>query len=194
MVMDGASGTVAAEERPESDLPAGERKRPRAGRRLRASDDSGMTAVEFVVLTPLMFIILMLTVQFAMYFFAKQAAQAAVQRGARIAREEAAHKGCAGGANQVDGVNWRTGQTWQFDAGNEVTQKATALGGRLFTIDPNGVTVDAAFATNGNVTVACPISTVDVQLTATPTSIVPFWQPKIHVQAGGPIEQGVVHK
>ena len=56
-------------------------------------DDRGMTAVEFVVLTPLLFLLLMLTVQFALYLFAKQAATAAVQDGARTAREEAASSG-----------------------------------------------------------------------------------------------------
>src|SRR5512139_1719857 len=124
--------------RPYARLRADGGGRRRAGRRLRASDDSGMTAVEFVVLTPLMFIILMLTVQFAMYFFAKQAAQSAVQSGARKAREEAA-KGCTGQV-AVDPVNWQSGLPWQQDAGTETTTRAQSLGGRLLTIDPCGVT------------------------------------------------------
>jgi hypothetical protein len=186
------SEVTVAEARPGFRLRGTGEGRRRAGRRLRASDDSGMTAIEFVVLTPLMFIILMLTVQFAMYFFAKQAAQAAVQGGARKAREEAAHLGCAGVANQVDPLNWT--YQWQRDAGQEATNRATALGGKLLTIDPNGVTVDATFNTTPNLVVQCQISMVSVQLTATPTSIVPFWQPKIRVRAGGPIEQGVSHQ
>ena len=186
--------TAAADVRPGSRLrAAGERSR-RAGRRLRASDDSGMTAIEFVVLTPLMFLILLLTVQFAMFFFAKQAAQAAVQDGARRAREEAAHLGCAGAANQVDAVNWQNGFQGQQDAGREATDRANSLGGKLLTIDPNGVTVDATFNTTPNLVTKCQISMISVQLTATPTSIVPFWQPKIRVRAGGPIEQGVSHR
>jgi hypothetical protein len=190
--MDGVPEKAAAGTRPQSRLRAGGKKRQRTGRRLRASDDSGMTAVEFVVLTPMMFLILMLTVQFAMYFFAKQAAQSAVQGGARKAREEAA-KGCTGPVT-VDPVNWSNGLIWQQDAGNEVGRRARSLGGKLLTIDANGITVDAAYNPAPNTVVKCQISTVTVRLTATPASIVPFWQPKIHVQAGGPIEQGVKHQ
>jgi hypothetical protein len=157
-----------------------------------------MTAIEFVILTPMMFLILMLTVQFAMYLFAKQAAQAAVQAGARKAREEAAADGCTGAGNQVDKVNWSSGLPWQQDAGNEVTIRAAAVGGRLLTIDSTspggGITVDGTYNPNPNVTVKCQISVVTVTLTADPPSIVPFWQPQIHVQSGGPLEQGVVHK
>ena len=67
----------------------GVRERGTSRGRLSLRDDRGMTAIEFVVLTPLLFLLLMLTVQFALYLFAKQAATAAVQDGARTAREEA---------------------------------------------------------------------------------------------------------
>src|SRR4051794_24851386 len=83
-------------------------------------DDRGMTAIEFVVLTPLLFLILMLTVQFALYLFAKQAATAAVQDGARVAREEAASKGCASASG-----------TWAQDAATAATDRAQALSGQL---------------------------------------------------------------
>ncbi|WP_328913982.1 MULTISPECIES: TadE/TadG family type IV pilus assembly protein [unclassified Streptomyces] len=55
----------------------------------RATDDRGMTAIEFVFLTPLFFGVIFATVQFAMYYFADHVAQAAARAGAREAREQA---------------------------------------------------------------------------------------------------------
>ncbi|MFY1678257.1 MULTISPECIES: TadE family protein [unclassified Streptomyces] len=51
--------------------------------------DSGMTAIEFVLLTPVLFFMIFATVQFALYFFADHVAQAAAQAGARKARATA---------------------------------------------------------------------------------------------------------
>jgi hypothetical protein len=51
--------------------------------------DTGMTAIEFVFLTPVLFFMIFATVQFALYFFADHVAQAAAQAGARKARAEA---------------------------------------------------------------------------------------------------------
>ncbi len=51
--------------------------------------DAGMTAIEFVFLTPILFFMIFATVQFAMYFFADHVAQAAAQAGARKARAQA---------------------------------------------------------------------------------------------------------
>ena len=50
------------------------------------SGDSGMTSIEFVFLTPVLFFMIFATVQFALYFFADHVAQAAAQAGARKAR------------------------------------------------------------------------------------------------------------
>ncbi|MDJ0342480.1 TadE/TadG family type IV pilus assembly protein [Streptomyces sp. H10-C2] len=55
----------------------------------RAADDRGMTAIEFVFLTPVLFFMIFATVQFGLYFFADHVAQAAAQAGAREARAEA---------------------------------------------------------------------------------------------------------
>ncbi|MFG1809015.1 TadE/TadG family type IV pilus assembly protein [Streptomyces sp. NPDC049040] len=55
----------------------------------RGKDDRGMTAIEFVFLTPIVFGIIFLTVQFAMYYFAEHVAQAAARAGAREARAQA---------------------------------------------------------------------------------------------------------
>lgn len=188
--MNGESGKSAAGVRPGSRLRAG--RRPRAGRRLRASDDSGMTAIEFVVMTPLMFMLLMLTVQFAMYLFAKQAAEAAVQGGARVAREEAAQTCTSAGGGPVDPVHMP--MQWQQDAVKTATDRATQLGGSLLTMGGpgTGVTVDGTMDPALNA--ACKISLVTVKLDADMPSIVPWMHMQVHVKAGGPLEQGVVHK
>jgi Flp pilus assembly protein TadG len=55
----------------------------------RAGGDRGMTAIEFVFLTPVLFFMIFATVQYGMYFFADHVAQAAAQAGARKARDEA---------------------------------------------------------------------------------------------------------
>ena len=60
-----------------------------AARRARAGGDRGMTAIEFVFLTPVLFFMIFATVQFGMYFFADHVAQAAAQAGARKARDDA---------------------------------------------------------------------------------------------------------
>lgn len=54
----------------------------------RAAGDRGMTAIEFVFLTPIMFGVIFLTVQFTLYYFASHVAQAAARAGAREAREQ----------------------------------------------------------------------------------------------------------
>ena len=55
--------------------------------------ESGVSAIEFVLLTPLLFFLLFATVQFALYFFARHVAIAAAQEGDRVARAEAGHPG-----------------------------------------------------------------------------------------------------
>lgn len=65
-----------------------DRLRVRASRRIGVRD-SGMSSVEFVVITPVLFALLFLIAQFALYFFADQVAQAAAQAGARKARATA---------------------------------------------------------------------------------------------------------
>ncbi len=60
-----------------------------AARPARAGGDRGMTAIEFVFLTPVLFFMIFATVQFGMYFFADHVAQAAAQAGARKARDDA---------------------------------------------------------------------------------------------------------
>jgi hypothetical protein len=141
-------------------------------------DDRGMTAVEFVVLTPLLFLMLMLTVQFALYLFAKQAATAAVQGGARTAREEAASKGCES-----------TSGTWQQDAVTAAVSRAQSLGGQLV-IKP---VVKTGFTADANLNADCKISLVRVDLHSDVPSVFPGFGLTIDVHAGGPLEQPVRH-
>lgn len=61
----------------------------RRGEEATRRGDCGMTAIEFVILTPVLFFLIFATVQFALYFFADHVAQAAAQAGARKARQEA---------------------------------------------------------------------------------------------------------
>lgn len=59
--------------------------RSRRGRRA----DGGASALEFVMLVPVLFLMILGAVQFAMHSFAQDVAQAAAQAGARTARAEA---------------------------------------------------------------------------------------------------------
>jgi Flp pilus assembly protein TadG len=54
----------------------------------RGADDRGMSAIEFVFLTPLFFAVIFITVQFAMYYFADHIAVAAARAGAREGAEQ----------------------------------------------------------------------------------------------------------
>jgi Flp pilus assembly protein TadG len=149
-----------------------------------------MTAIEFVVLTPILFLLLMLTVQFALYMFAKQAAQAAVLAGARTAREEAATRGCdAQGA--LNAAAWDTGQVWQRDAGAQVSTRAQSLGGKLLTFTSADITAGATVDPQS--TAACQISQVTMTFAASVPSIIPGRRLQVHVSAGGPLEQFVPH-
>jgi hypothetical protein len=150
---------------------------PSRGRRS-PRDDRGMTAVEFVVLTPLLFLLLMLTVQFALYLFAKQAATAAVQDGARTAREEAASKGCESASG-----------TWSQDAATATTDRAQALGGQLV-LKP---VIKTGFIVDPSLNADCKISLVTVNLHSNVPSVFPGFGMTIDVHAGGPLEQPVRH-
>ncbi|MBW8484704.1 TadE family protein [Actinomadura parmotrematis] len=52
----------------------------------RWSEDRGASALEFALLTPIIVLVLLATVQFAMVYHARQVALAAAQAGARVAR------------------------------------------------------------------------------------------------------------
>ncbi|MFC0041428.1 TadE/TadG family type IV pilus assembly protein [Actinomadura rayongensis] len=56
---------------------------------MRGRRDGGASAIEFAILTPVLLLVLLATVQFAMVYHARQVALAAAQAGARVARTDA---------------------------------------------------------------------------------------------------------
>ncbi|WP_331727372.1 pilus assembly protein (plasmid) [Kitasatospora sp. NBC_00374] len=64
-----------------------ERVRARVAARLRG--DRGTSTVEFMIITPLLFLLLLSVVQFGLYYFASTVSEAAAQAGARKARATA---------------------------------------------------------------------------------------------------------
>ncbi|MFJ3722053.1 TadE family protein [Streptomyces sp. NPDC090045] len=121
-----------------------------------------MSAIEFVFLTPLLFFMIFAAVQFAMYSFAEQVAQAAAQAGAREARASA-------DANPGG---------WRGKARATVDSYIEQLGPQLV-LRPVVVTDQPA------------PDTVRVEITAHAPSIVPGLDLTIHAQSSGPVERFV---
>lgn len=130
-----------------------------------ARGDSGMTAIEFVFLTPVLFFMIFATVQFALYFFADHVAQAAAQAGARKARAEA-------DANPGG---------WRGDAGDVVQSYIHQLGSKL--------------VLHPDVTMLNPdADTVGVEIAAKVPSVFPGLDLTVHAQSRGPVERFVEDK
>ncbi|POM27255.1 TadE-like protein [Actinomadura rubteroloni] len=55
---------------------------------MRGRRDGGASAIEFAILTPVLLLVLLASVQFAMVYHARQVALAAAQAGARVARTD----------------------------------------------------------------------------------------------------------
>ncbi|MFJ9901915.1 TadE family protein [Streptomyces sp. NPDC101152] len=124
--------------------------------------DSGMTAIEFVLLTPVLFFMIFATVQFALYFFADHVAQAAAQAGARKARATA--------HDQPGG--------WRGEAQGVVDSYIQQLGPQLV-LSPN-------------VTMLQPEpNTVGVEITARIPTVFPGLDLTVHAQSEGPVERFV---
>ncbi|MFD3539770.1 TadE family protein [Streptomyces sp. NPDC058662] len=121
-----------------------------------------MTAIEFVFLTPILFFMIFATVQFALYSFADQVAQAAAQAGAREARASA----------DADPGGWRG------KARSSADSYIDQLGPQLV-LRPN-IVVDQPAA-----------NTVRVVITANVPSIVPGLDLTVHAQSSGPVERFV---
>ncbi|MFD9356762.1 TadE family protein [Streptomyces sp. NPDC060031] len=121
-----------------------------------------MTAIEFVFLTPLLFFMIFAAVQFAMYSFADQVAQAAAQAGAREARATA-------DANPAG---------WRGKARESVDSYIQQLGPQL--VLGTEVVIDQPAP-----------NTVRVEVTAHAPSIVPGLHLTIHAQSSGPVERFV---
>ncbi|MPY30712.1 pilus assembly protein [Streptomyces adustus] len=124
--------------------------------------DSGMTAIEFVLLTPVLFFMIFATVQFALYFFADHVAQAAAQAGARKARATAdEHPG-----------------EWRGEARGVVDTYIRQLGPQLV-LAPN-------------VSLLQPEqNTVGVEITARVPTVFPGLDLTVHAQSSGPVERFV---
>ncbi|MGC0205500.1 TadE family protein [Streptomyces levis] len=139
------------------------RRRVEAAReRATAGGDSGMTAIEFVLLTPVLFFMIFATVQFALYFFADHVAQAAAQAGARKARATADEQ--PGG--------------WRGEARDVVDSYIRQLGPQLV-LSPD-------------VTMLQPEqNTVGVEIEARVPTVFPGLDLTVHAQSMGPVERFV---
>ncbi|WP_367044211.1 TadE family protein [Streptomyces sp. Je 1-332] len=124
--------------------------------------ESGMTAIEFVLLTPVLFFMIFATVQFALYFFADHVAQAAAQAGARKARATADEN--PGG--------------WRGDARDVVDDYIQQLGPQLV-LGPDVKTVEPK------------ANTVGVEITAKVPSVFPGLDMTVRAQSSGPVERFV---
>ncbi|MGW2646772.1 TadE family protein [Streptomyces sp. NPDC001393] len=124
--------------------------------------DSGMTAIEFVLLTPVLFFMIFATVQFALYFFADHVAQAAAQAGARKARAT---------ADAEPGA-------WRGEAQGVADSYISQLGPRLV-LSPDVQTIQPE------------AHTVGVVITARVPTVFPGLDLTVHAQSSGPVERFV---
>lgn len=124
--------------------------------------ESGMTAIEFVLLTPVLFFMIFATVQFALYFFADHVAQAAAQAGARKARATADEN--PGG--------------WRGDARDVVDDYIQQLGPQLV-LGPDVKTLEPK------------ANTVGVEITAKVPSVFPGLDMTVRAESSGPVERFV---
>ncbi|MFI6371597.1 TadE family protein [Streptomyces sp. NPDC050546] len=139
------------------------RRRVRAARRAAAArGDSGMTAIEFVLLTPVLFFMIFATVQFALYFFADHVAQAAAQAGARKARATADERPGA----------------WRGEAQNVVDAYIRQLGPQLV-LGPDVKMLQP------------DQNTVGVEIAARVPTVFPGLDLTVHAQSAGPVERFV---
>ncbi|MCX4916301.1 MULTISPECIES: TadE family protein [unclassified Streptomyces] len=121
-----------------------------------------MTAIEFVLLTPVLFFMIFATVQFALYFFADHVAQAAAQAGARKARAT---------ADAQPGA-------WRGDARDVVDSYIQQLGPQLV-LSPDVKLLQP------------DPDTVGVEITAKIPTVFPGLDLTVHAQSSGPVERFV---
>jgi Flp pilus assembly protein TadG len=133
-----------------------------AGAGARAGGDRGMTAIEFVFLTPVLFFMIFATVQFGLYFFADHVAQAAAQAGARKARAEA----------DADPGGWQGKATSTADSYIDQLGPNLLDGRSVTPLQPDPVTVG-------------------VRVTAQVPTIFPGMHFSVHEESQGPVERFV---
>lgn len=110
--------------------------------------ESGYTAIELVIWTPILFFLMFGMVQFGLAVYAREVTVSAAQEGALTARQEAANPAAK----------------WQADANNTASKWARdLLGGAATQITPN--TVGPAYTLNGRPSCQPVVgSTVSVQV------------------------------
>jgi Flp pilus assembly pilin Flp len=132
----------------------------------RARDkESGATAVEFVVLTPLLFLLMFGSVQIGLALFARHVAISAAQEGARTAREQADSAGL----------------DWQGDSTSAAKGWVTDLLGDLVDDGPTAQPLDPVPLNDQN-----PQVGVSVQFSI--ATVVPGWTFAFNAQSVGPVE------
>jgi Flp pilus assembly protein TadG len=125
----------------------------------RPGADRGSSAVELVILTPMLLALIWLIIQYALYYQGRQVALAAAQIGARVARQD---------ANTVPG--------WRAIAEHSAESYYAGLGTKVL-----GGTVTAVAAPAG-------VSEVKVTVTGQAASIMFGLTLAIHETASGPVE------
>jgi Flp pilus assembly protein TadG len=125
----------------------------------RAGADHGSSAVELVILTPVLLALIWLIIQYALYYQGRQVALAAAQIGARVARQD---------ASTVPG--------WRAVAEHSAEGYYAGLGTRVL-----GGAVTAVAAPVG-------VSEVKVTVTGRAASIMFGLTLTIHETASGPVE------
>jgi Flp pilus assembly protein TadG len=137
----------------------GDSRVPRANRRER---ESGATAIEFVLWTPLLFLLMFGSVQFGLAMFARHVAVTAAQEGARSARE-----------------HLETDRQWRPHATAAARDWVDNLIGGLLTGDLQAQIVGPTKGAYPEVGVSVSFSIV---------SAVPGWNIKVGATSEGPIE------
>jgi Flp pilus assembly protein TadG len=129
--------------------------------------DDGVSTIEFVLLTPVLFFFVFASVQFALYFYARHVAVSAAQAGARVARAEAADRP----------------QDFQRAAVAKVRSQVAQLGSGLL-LDPRAT---ATYRAGG----ALSQDVVRVEVDGDVPHIFPGLEFHVTVASEGPVEQFV---
>ena len=140
---------------------------------VRANRESGVSAIEFVFLTPVLFFLIFATVQFAMYFFARHVAIAAAQEGARVARAEAGNPA----------------EDWSGDAKAKAVAWINQLAPSLLESNCANDPTTACVGTNSTGALGADGYTVSVTVTANVPSLIPGVHMSVTETSAGPVEQ-----
>jgi Flp pilus assembly protein TadG len=131
-------------------------------RRVELSDDRGVSAIELAIFGPILLIIIMLIIQWALWFEARQVALDAAQAGAQYAREYA-------GAQQSGWASQAAGQATTF-------------------YDKLGTSIIKGFHVGVNPPGGNP-NQVSVTVTGTIPTLIPWFPPlTVHETSGGDVE------